>query len=421
MKTAGQPLSVKRGHGSFLELDDGRQIIDCISSWWVTIHGHGNERIADAIHKQALELEQVIFAGFTHAPAQDLTALLLKQLPDHFNRIFFSDNGSTAVEVALKMSFQYWRNLGKPQRKRFIGFAGGYHGDTLGAMSAGGSSGFWDSFRPLMFEIDTIPFPATYDGDAVREQKEAESLTAVASLLSANPDMYAAAIIEPLVQGAAGMKMCSEEYLRKLETLLRASGTLVIFDEVMTGFGRTGEWFACRKAGTRPDIICLSKGITGGFLPLAVTICSEAIYQAFYSDDLEKALFHSHSYTGNPIACAAAVASMNLLSETEDRFLSMESVHRQLAKQYLFDIPGAGCFRHCGTIFAFDVTVEGKPGYFNKNVPELRRKFLDAGLLIRPLGSTVYLMPPYCTDADTMELVYSKVRKVLTQDGQSTN
>jgi len=232
-------------------------------------------------------------------------------------------------------------------------------------------------------------------------------------LLALNPTGYAAAIIEPLVQGAAGMKMCSEEYLRKLETLLQASGVLLICDEVMTGFGRTGDWFACRKAGINPDIVCLSKGITGGFLPLAVTVCSEDIYQAFYSDDLEKALFHSHSYTGNPIACAAAVASMNLLSQTKNLFSDMEVLHRRLAAQYLHEIPGTGAFRHCGTIFAFDIALPGESGYFNKTAPEIRSRFLEAGLLIRPLGSTVYLMPPYCTDKTTMALIYTKVRQVL--------
>jgi adenosylmethionine-8-amino-7-oxononanoate aminotransferase len=414
MKTAGLPLPVKSAQDSYIELENGRRIIDCISSWWVTLHGHGNEEIAAAIHKQALSLEHVIFAGFTHEPAQQLTAQLLRKLPAHFNRVFFSDNGSTSVEVAVKMAFQYWRNVGKPQRTKFIGFNGGYHGDTLGAMSAGGSSAFWGNFRPLMFDIDTVPYPATFENDAECEAKEAATLRAIEKLLTDNEEQYAAIIIEPLVQGAAGMRMCSPAFLKKLEALVKPSGTLIIYDEVMTGFGRTGEWFSCTKAGTQPDIICLSKGITGGFLPLAVTVCSEEIYQAFYADELEKALFHSHSYTGNPIACAAAVASMNLLSQTEIRFQSMESYHRRLAAKYVQDLPFVSNLRFCGTIVAFDIELTGGSSYFNKAAADLRSRFLAADLLLRPLGSTIYLMPPYCTDTAILETVYAKVRQVLT-------
>jgi adenosylmethionine-8-amino-7-oxononanoate aminotransferase len=208
--------------------------------------------------------------------------------------------------------------------------------------------------------------------------------------------------------------MCSPRFLRQLEKLVRESGTLLIYDEVMTGFGRTGEWFACTKAETQPDIICLSKGITGGFLPLAVTVCSESIYQAFYADELEKALFHSHSYTGNPIACAAAVASLNLLSQTENRFQNMEAYHRKLAARYLQVLPSVSKLRFCGTIFAFDIELEGGSSYYNKAAADLRSRFLAADLLLRPLGSTVYFMPPYCTDTAILETVYAKVQDVLT-------
>lgn len=413
MKTSGTPLPVKRAKGEIIELEDGREIIDCISSWWVTLHGHGNEEIAAAIHEQARNLEHVIFAGFTHEPARELTSLLLQQLPEHFNRVFFSDNGSTAVEVALKMAFQYWRNIGEPQRTRFIGFDGGYHGDTVGAMSAGGSSAFWGHFRPLMFDVDTIPFPATFEDDQNCLEKEEAALAALQTLLNEHPESYAAVIIEPLVQGAAGMRMCRPEFLQRLQRLVHDSGILLIFDEVMTGFGRTGDWFACTKSSTQPDIVCLSKGITGGFLPLAVTVSSEKIYQAFYADELEKALFHSHSYTGNPIACAAAVASTKLLMVSQHRFQSMESLHRRLAAKYLQDLPYASRFRFCGTILAFDIELEGGPSYFNSRAAELRQRFIDAGLLIRPLGSTIYLMPPYCVDSSMMGTIYLKIRDVL--------
>lgn len=415
MKTAGLPLPVRKAHGSFIELEDGREIIDCISSWWVTIHGHGNKQIADAIYDQALKLEHVIFAGFTHEPAQELTEQLLSRLPQHFNRVFFSDNGSTSIEVALKMAFQYWRNIGQPSRSRFIGFEGGYHGDTVGAMSAGGSSEFWAQFRPLMFGIDTVPYPASYENDSAREENETTALKAIESLLQRNEAQYAGIIIEPLVQGAAGMKMCSTEFLRKLDRLVHEHGTLLIFDEVMTGFGRTGDWFACGKAQVKPDIICLSKGITGGFLPLAVTICTESIYQAFYADELEKALFHSHSYTGNPITCAAGVASMKLLGETAGTFGSMENQHRAFFHQYLAELGFVVRARFCGTIFAFDIDVPGSASYFSDIGPRLRNRFLESGLLIRPLGKTIYLMPPYCTDVQTLERMFKTMRDVLTQ------
>lgn len=414
MKTAGPPLPVRRAEGAFLELEDGRRIVDCISSWWVTLHGHGNRAIADAIHEQAKTLEHVIFAGFTHQPAQQLSELLLKHLPIHFDRVFFSDNGSTSVEVAIKMAVQFWRNAGEPARKRLIGFDGGYHGDTVGAMSAGGSSAFWTHFRSLMFDIDTVPFPATFDGDPDKAEHEAASLSALEKLLTSHPGEYAAVIVEPLVQGAAGMRMCSEEFLRNINKIVRESGTLLIFDEVMTGFGRTGDWFACTKSLTEPDIICLSKGITGGFLPLSVTVCTQRIYDAFYADELEKAFFHSHSYTGNPIACAAGVASMKLLEQSSGVFRNWEARHRSLWKQYLEPLPVTTRPRFCGTILAFDLNLPGDPGYFNSRAPQLRAEFLKEGLLLRPLGNTVYLMPPYCTDDETLERVILSIRTVLS-------
>lgn len=414
MKTAGTPLPVRKAYGSFIELEDGRKIIDCISSWWVTLHGHGNEKIAKAIHDQALELEHVIFAGFTHEPAIKLAQSLLSKLPQNLTRVFFSDNGSTSVEVALKMAFQYWRNIGESGRTKFIGFAGGYHGDTLGAMSAGGSSAFWSQFNELMFDIDTVEYPAIHDNDLEQEEKELSSLTALEQLLANNPNQYAAVIIEPLVQGAAGMRMCSGAFLTKVAAVVKRYGCLLILDEVMTGFGRTGDWFACRKAHVEPDIVCLSKGITGGFLPLAVTICSDLIYQAFYANELEKALFHSHSYTGNPVACAAANASMSLLEEAEPIFKNMERKHRDLADRYLRDVPGANRFRFCGTISAFDIELEGGPSYFNQKAAHLRKAFIESGLLLRPLGSTIYLMPPLSTDDNLLAEIYSRVRVVLS-------
>ncbi|MEO9123372.1 MAG: aminotransferase class III-fold pyridoxal phosphate-dependent enzyme, partial [Microcoleus sp.] len=251
MKTAPPPLKVISGKGSLLELEDGRQIRDCISSWWVTIHGHSHPVLAEALYEQAKKLEHVIFAGFTHEPAQKLAAKLITHTPDSLTRIFFSDNGSTAVEVALKMAFQYWLNIGETNRTSFIGFEGGYHGDTVGAMSAGRSSLWWEPFAPLMFPGDIVPFPATFDGDEEVESKEAASLEKLESLLK-HGNGYAGIFIEPLVQGSAGMRMCRPEFLRAIAQMARQYNVLLIYDEVMTGFGRTGELFASLKSGTAP-------------------------------------------------------------------------------------------------------------------------------------------------------------------------
>ena len=415
MKTAGHPLRVKSANGSRLQLEDGRSIVDCISSWWVTLHGHGNEVIAKAVYDQALQLEHVIFAGFTHEPAESTAAGVMRHLPSELTRIFFSDNGSTSVEVALKMAYQYWRNVGQSERTKFIGFEGGYHGDTLGAMSAGGSSPFWAPFQRLMFPLDSVPFPDTFEGDTESESKEQATIAAMRALLEQSPREYAAIIIEPLVQGAAGMRMCTPRFLQSLRALANEFDVLLIFDEVMTGFGRTGDWFACMKAKVVPDIICLSKGITGGFLPLSVTLCIEKIYQAFYSDEFEKALFHSHSYTGNPLACAAAKASMTLLENNPALFFDMETRHRRLSEQHLLPTGKFTRIRYCGTIAAFDIKTIDKHDYFSKLSPLLRSEFLKEGLLLRPLGNTIYFMPPLCTDDETLNYMYTTVARVVSR------
>ncbi|UBF30582.1 adenosylmethionine--8-amino-7-oxononanoate transaminase (plasmid) [Kovacikia minuta CCNUW1] len=411
MKTAVAPPKVVRGEGIWLELEDGRRIMDCISSWWVTLHGHAHPALAEALYRQAQQLEQVIFAGFTHAPAEQLAEKLLTHVPAALRRVFFSDNGSTAVEVGLKMAYQYWLNQGEPGRSRFIGFEGGYHGDTIGAMSIGQSSTWWQPFQPLLFETDVVPFPATFTGDNQVEQKEAESLTKIEVLL--NQTSYAGIVIEPLVQGAGGMRMCRPQFLQNLEQLARRSGVLLIYDEVMTGFGRTGELFACLKSATVPDILCLSKGLSGGCLPLAVTLATEAIYQAFYSDDATKAFYHGHSYTGNPLACATALASLELLEQNPQMFQGMEQLHRHYLEQWLPDHPRLARVRTCGTIAALDLVTDGDEGYFSAIAPILKARFLAAGLLIRPLGNTLYLMPPYCITSDELEFVYQTIRQVI--------
>lgn len=411
-QTADPPLKVTHGDGVYLHMEDGRRIIDCISSWWVNLHGHANPVIARAIYEQAMRLEHVIFAGFTHDPAEQLAARLLKHLPQNIKHVFFSDNGSTAVEVALKMTCQYWHNKGKP-RFRFIAFEGGYHGDTFGAMSAGKSSHFFDAFEPLLFAVDMLPYPATFSGDTEVELKEEQAIQRFASLLEINRDSYAAIILEPLIQGAAGMQMCRPQFLKRLESAARQYNVLVIYDEVMTGFGRTGDWFASKKAGTTPDIICLSKGITGGFLPLSVTTATSEIFNSFLGDDLQKAFLHGHSYTANPLACAAALASLDLLESDSTCFTKMEQHHRDLFEKYLSGITSIRNQRFCGTISAFDLKTSTGNNYFDSVSLTLRKRFLDRNLLIRPLGNTIYLMPPYCITTEQLEFIYQQIREVL--------
>ncbi len=414
MLTADPPLKVERGHGVYLELSDGRNLVDCISSWWVNIHGHSHPEIAEAIFEQAKTLEQVIFAGFTHQPAEDLAEMLVEHLPGDLKCVFFSDNGSTAVEVALKMSYQYWHNLGQ-KRQRFIAFEGGYHGDTIGAMSLGQGSPFWENFEPLMFSIDLIPYPHTCDADPDVEAKEQAAIVAIKNILGLENIDHAAICIEPLVQGAACMRFCRPEFLVRLRQIADEYNVLLIFDEVMTGFGRTGDWFACTKSRVTPDIVCLSKGITGGFLPLSVTICTSDIYESFLSDDSSKTFFHGHSYTANPLACAAAVSSWKLLNSSRNLFQNMEEMHRRLAEKELGQHPLLKNLRFCGTIFASEVNTGENDNYFNSLAPLMKRRFIEKGFLIRPLGNTIYLMPPYCISEDCLAGAYKAIREVLDE------
>jgi adenosylmethionine-8-amino-7-oxononanoate aminotransferase len=397
-----------------LELTDGRQIIDCISSWWVNVHGHSHPEIARAIYEQANLLEHVIFAGFTHEPAEILATDVVKLLPERLQHVFFSDNGTTAVEVALKMAFQYWQNIGVGNRNRFIAFDHGYHGETIGAMSVSQTMPFFQRFRSLLFEVDLIPFPATWQGDTTQQVKEQTALTALKSLLETHPNQHACILVEPLVQGVGGMRMCSEDFIRSLSQICKDAGMLVVYDEALTGFGRTGDWFACSRTKTDPDIICLAKGLTGGFLTLALTIATDKIYQSFYSDDLQKALFHSHSYQGNALACAAANASLKLLKANPECFTRLQALHQNLSEQFLGDNQHLENFRIVGTIFACDVVSKQATTYFNDLGLILRRRFLERGLLMRPLGNTIYLMPPYCTTAEQLTSIYQTIGEVVS-------
>lgn len=409
-KTALTPIKIKSAQGIWLELEDGSKIMDCISSWWVNIHGHAHPKIAEAIYKQAQQLEHVIFAGFTHDPAEQLAEALIAKLPTGFSRVFFSDNGSTAVEVALKMAYQYWVNHNQ-KRQTFLAFEGSYHGDTVGAMSVGARSLFSDVYRSLLFDVEYLPFPDTYIGDTLIAKKEDLILEQLREKLNHTPEQYAGIIIEPLVQGAGGMRMCRSEFIQNLSKIAGEFNTLLIFDEVMVGFGRTGDWFACRKANVTPDIICLSKGLTGGTLPLSVTVCSEKIYDAFYSDDPLKALYHGHSYTANPLGCAAAIASMELLIENEAAFRQMEQLHWKHL-QPLMDHPKLEHLRMMGTIAAMDIISE-QPGYLNPISLHIRQQAIAHNLLLRPLGNVLYLLPPYCITADELALAYQGIAAIL--------
>jgi adenosylmethionine-8-amino-7-oxononanoate aminotransferase len=395
------PLKVVGGRGTRVVLEDGRELLDCISSWWVNLHGHGHPRIADAIHRQALELEHVVFAGFTHEPAERLAAALANMLPGDLERVFFSDDGSTSVEIALKLAYQYWVNRGE-RRPHFLAFEGAYHGDTFGAMSVGAESAFTGVFGELLFEVERVPFPETWIGDSGVEQREAAVVRELEARLADADRPVAAVIAEPLVQGAGGMRMCRDEFVRELRRMTSEAGTLLIFDEVMTGFGRTGALFACERAGVEPDLVCLSKGLTGGFLPLAVTVASTSLYETFVSRDVMKTFWHGHSYTANPLA---------LRGEAEPVWSGLEAHHRTLLARLdpeLTERP-----RVTGTIAAFDLRTGGAGGYFDSVGHVVKRRTLDKGLLLRPLGNTIYFMPPYSlTDEErarmydgTLELV----------------
>lgn len=398
-KTAEKVIEISSGNGAYLITSEGKKYLDMISSWWVNIHGHCNTEIAEAIYKQALELEHVIFAGFSHNPAEILCKNLEKHLPKTLSRFFFSDNGSTAVEVALKIAYQYFRNQGQ-NRNIFVNLDGAYHGDTLGAMSsAGNKSKYHSTFSEFFFQTFTIDFPE-------KKQDEETSLNKFKDFLKNDAKKVCAIILEPLVQGAAGMRMYRPEFLEKISNEARNHGVLVIFDEVMTGFYRTGKMFAMDHINFAPDIICLSKGITGGFLPLSLTITTEKIYQAFLSDDWNKAFIHGHSYTANPIACSAAIKSLEMLGRpnTLKQIQIISKTHQKLLQK----IANASKKRCLGTIAAFDVN--------NKETADklAKKMFSDYGIIIRPIENSIYMIPPYCISENDLERAYEALINCLT-------
>ncbi len=402
MKAWPEAIGIVRGEGTYVFDEDSKRYVDAISSWWVTLHGHAHPYIAKKVSEQLSTLEHCIFAGFTHEPAVTLAERLLAILPGGMKKIFYSDNGSTAVEVAIKMALQYWGNKGL-KKKKLIALENAYHGDTFGAMSVSGRSVFTEAFTDYLFETVVIPFPAAGCED--------ESIAALEKALQG--ENVAAFIVEPLVQGAAGMQMYSPDILEQYFRLCRKYNTLIIADEVMTGFGRTGYLFACEQIHTAPDIICLSKGLTGGTMPMGVTATSQDVFDAFYDDDKMKMLYHGHSFTANPVACASALASLDLLLQdscTESR-KRIAAAHAAFAEE----IKGNSLItavRQTGTIIAMELNV-GTHAYHQTVRDVVYRFFIDKGIIMRPLGNIIYIIPPYCISDEDLDNIYNAIKELL--------
>jgi adenosylmethionine---8-amino-7-oxononanoate aminotransferase len=413
-KDMANPIAITKANGTILYDEQGNTYIDAISSWWVTLHGHAHPYIAQKIYEQALQLEQVIFAGFTHAPAVDLAEKLLDIVPGNCSRIFYSDNGSTATEVALKMAIQYWWNkdgdyaAGQlPKRNKILAFKNAYHGDTFGAMSVSDRSVFTLAFHNLLFEVIFIDTPT------------AENIAALQTTVQQWAPEIAAFIYEPLVQGAGGMKMYEAVYMDALLHTVQEQDIICIADEVMTGFGRTGKFFASDYLQHTPDIVCLSKGLTGGTMALGATACTDRIYEAYVTDDKLKTFFHGHSFTANPLACTAALASMDLLLQPQ----TLNAIEWIAAanKQFITQVENAFAqqtkpyrnLRTLGTILAFEMA-EGKDEYLNNVGTLITQLNMEQGVYMRPLGNTVYIMPPYCITPAELEKVYATINQLLT-------
>ena len=409
MKLRPNALGIVRGEGVHLYDEHGKAYIDAVSSWWVNLHGHSHPQIAQAIYQQAQTLAHCMFANLTHEPAVQLAERLLAITPGEMRHVFYSDNGSCATEIAIKMALQAFTNRAQP-RRTIVALADGYHGDTFGAMSASGRGLFTEPFDDKLFNVAFIPVPT--------RERAAESLAALQKIL-ANGDV-AALLVEPLVQGAAGMQMHDADALSQLFAAAKAAGAYAIADEVMTGFGRTGTLFACDQLSVAPDMICLSKGLTGGTLPMAVTLCTDAVYEAFYSDDVRHALYHGHSYTANPIACAAALASLDLLltDECAQARAMIADAHRAFADEMTTHAKIENV-RTCGTILAMTLRTSSGSHYLSQERDRIYHYFLNRGVLLRPIGNVLYLIPPYCISAAQLQQIYAHIRDFLQTDGSA--
>lgn len=397
--TSGSPLPIVKAEGVYLFDADGKSYIDGNSSWWVNTHGHGHPHIGKAIADQFETIDHIVFAGATHPKAVELADRICGHLPGHFQKVFFSDNGSTAVEVSLKMALQYWHNKGE-KKHRFLAMHGSYHGDTFGAMSVGQRGYFNAPFEPLFFDTDYLDFP--------NASNEEEILKRAEELLSTGD--FAGLIVEPLVQGAAGMRMYASDFLDRLSSIAKENDVLIIFDEVMTGFGRTGKLFAMDHCNVKPDFVALSKGLTAGVMALGLTVTSDKIYNAFLSDEMTKALLHGHSFTANPIACAVACANLDLF-EQDATWENIDAIV-DWNKEFTRDLKKFECvdnIRQQGTILAFEVNEGGSASYFSDLKTRAYEYFLENGVLLRPLGNVIFVNPPFCiTEAE-----YGKMKNVV--------
>ncbi|TZF83979.1 adenosylmethionine--8-amino-7-oxononanoate transaminase [Pedobacter sp. BS3] len=401
MKTAATPVAIVKGQGTYLYDNSGKRYIDAVSSWWVTTHGHAHPYIAQKVAEQLRVLEHAIFAGFTHPAAIELAERVLGVLPQNQQKIFYSDNGSTAVEVALKMCLQFWSNQGKPKTK-ILAFKNAYHGDTFGAMAVSGRSAFTAPFEKLLFEVEFIDLPTAHNISNLKSQ------------ISHLKDDLAAFIFEPLVQGSGGMLMYEAAYLDELLKTCKANNILTIADEVMTGFGRTGRFFASDYLEHTADIFCLSKGLTGGTMALGVTSCTNEIYNAFLSDDRLKTLFHGHSFTANPVACSAALASMDLMEQPETmQHIRRISERHAAFKKEISGHPKLKDIRQTGTIIAFEWQTGNDTSYFSSLRDRLYQFFLQKNIILRPLGNIIYILPPYCISDDDLAYVYDSIEEAL--------
>jgi adenosylmethionine---8-amino-7-oxononanoate aminotransferase len=409
------PFHIRSAEGVFLETRDGRRILDAISSWWVNLHGHAHPAIAAAVAEQATRLEHVLFAGFSHEPAEELASRLGEIVPAPLQHVFFSDDGSTAVEIALKLAVQFWKNVGHPEKCRIVALENGYHGDTIGAMSVSDDSPFTAAFDSLRVPVlrTHSAYCAHCPVNRKRDSCHIECLESLERLLAERSGEIAAVIVEPLLQGAGGMIVHPKEFLSGIRRLTAAHDVLLIADEVLTGFGRTGRMFACERAGIVPDLMCVAKGLTGGFLPLAATFATGRIHDGFAGGDRARAFFHGHSYTANPIACAAANANLQIFNSEPvfDRITAIEEVH--VARLPAFAAHhGVADVRHIGTVSAIELKVSDA-GYLSSLRPRLYEFFLNRGVLLRPLGNVVYVLPPYVITTDQLNFVYDVIEDSL--------
>jgi adenosylmethionine---8-amino-7-oxononanoate aminotransferase len=409
------PIRIVRAEGVYLYTDQGRRLIDGISSWWVNLHGHGHPAITAAIARQAAQVDHVLLAGFTHDAVEDLRAGLRRVLPPSLEHIFFSDDGSTAVEVALKTAVQYWQNIQRPQKRSIVALEHAYHGDTAGAMSVGAPSAFTDPFRSMLFPVHRVASAYCHRCPVgkTRATCSIDCVEQLERLLEEKSDEIAAVIVEPLLQGAGGMIVHPLEFLERVRKACTEHQVLLIADEVLTGFGRCGAMFACELAGVAPDILCLSKGLTGGVLPMGATVCTEAIHASFVSTDRSRTFYHGHSYTGNPIAAAAGAASLRIF-ETEpvlDRIAAIARIHGERLAA-IKDHPAVGEVRSIGTLAAIELRADDA-GYFSNLRPKLYKFFLEAGVLLRPLGNVIYVLPPYAITPEQLHFVHDRIRESL--------